>query len=522
MAKKDVNTKAGAGQASTAGGRSSDAAGPPIPPDSNLALPAEGGLTGRMLVVFEEGETSAGLSSLSSLMGLSDVARTSDYEGAVFDQDEVASTNVLVLDNLDVAIINPDPDQRSALASLRRTIGGAALASTAVGQRAVRRIIPERYVYPAGTAARRSPSWSRDYLDGRIDALTDLRQRYFPDDEASAREEARPADLSGPSATRFDDSPTATWGVTAMGVPQSPWTGRGIRVAILDSGFELDHPDFRNRRVVSRSFAMANSSGQDFNGHGTHCTGTACGGRGLNGRRYGIASECDIYIGQVFGLNARGETFARDGDIWQAIDWAVKEGCHIVSMSLERDPTGAGGVGPVRPGEGFQNVAGPDNDYEDFASRALRSGTLLFAAGGNMSNRRFGKILPVNQPANSPSIIAVGSIGKSGAISNFSPRAINFQGPRLAGGRVDFVGPGEEVISSWLMPGPGQDPNSGRYAIEQGTSMATPHVAGIAALISQANGGLRGVALWNKLSQSTQGLGLDAGDAGFGLPIAPR
>jgi subtilisin family serine protease len=489
------------------------APGVPTPPESSLALAPDAGLTGRMLVVFEQGAAGSGLSSLSSLMGLSDVARSSDFYEAAFDLAQIEPANVLVLDHLDVAILKPDPEQMAALASLSAVASGSALASS--GDRAIRRVIPERYVYLTGQAPRRTPAWSRDYLDGRIDALLELRDRFFPelgDQEVHDIAQEAAASVLSPSATQFDDSPTATWGVTATGVPDSPWTGRGIRVAILDSGFELNHPDFRNRQIVAQSFAMAGSNGQDFNGHGTHCTGTACGGRGLNGKRYGIASEADIFIGQVFGLDAQGKTVGKDGDIWAGINWAVDRGCHVVSMSFERDPQN----NPVRPGEAFSA------DYENVAARALQAGTLLIAAGGNMSDRQFGRILPVNQPANCPSVIAVGSIGKTGAISNFSPRAINFQGAGLEGGRVDFIAPGEAVISSWLMPRPGQDPNSGRYAIEQGTSMATPHVAGIAALISQANNGLRGVGLWNKLAQSTRGLNLDAGDAGFGLPIAPR
>lgn len=434
--------------------------------------------TGRILVVFEPGHSMTALSSLKDKAGLDDIASSVQYSSGAFELAEVQDTEVLHLDALDVAIVKADPDKKSALSSLAST-GGAR----------IQKIIPERYVVLADGAGADQGTLSREYLDGWIDALKTLRDSRFG--SATPLPGEKLSEVS--AANCFQDIPTATWGLQAMGVPDSKWTGKGIKIAILDTGFDLKHPDFAGRNIIAQSISGATTDGQDIHGHGTHCAGTAGGGQGLHGRRYGIASECDLYIGQVFG-SRNGSISSVDGDIWAGINWAVKQGCHIVSMSLERFP------GPVRQGEPF------NTDYEDVASRALNAGTLLFAAGGNHSSRP-NTILPVNQPANSPSIIAVGSLGQCLGVSSFSPRAIN-----LNGGRVDFAAPGEAVISSWPMPL--------RYQIEQGTSMATPHAAGVAALIAQAFN-VRGVLLWKRLAESCRGLGLDAGDVGFGLPMAP-
>ena len=181
-----------------------------------------------------------------------------------------------------------------------------------------------------------------------------------------------------------------------------------------------------------------------------------------------------------------------DGGILQGIEWALVNGCHIISMSLGARTQVGTPYSPV---------------YEAVAQRALRRGTLIIAAAGNDSNRTSGIITPVARPANCPSIMAVAALNSQLRIANFSNRGINPEG-----GQVDIAAPGVEVYSSWLMPT--------QYRTISGTSMATPHVAGIAALDAEATG-LRGQQLWNHLMQTARRLPLTSEDVGTGLVQAP-
>jgi subtilisin family serine protease len=115
----------------------------------------------------------------------------------------------------------------------------------------------------------------------------------------------------------------------------------------------------------------------------------------------------------------------------------------------------------------------------------------------------------VSHPANCPSILAVAAIDSQFRIANFSNRAINPNG-----GAVDIAGPGVDVRSTWPMPT--------RYRTISGTSMATPHVAGIAALIAQTSAALRGAALWVRLTNTARNLvPIPVADDGWGLVQAP-
>src|SRR5687768_12474874 len=124
--------------------------------------------------------------------------------------------------------------------------------------------------------------------------------------------------------------------------------------------------------------------------------------------------------------------------------------------------------------------------YETAAQRALAANTLLIAAAGNESDRRNGLINPVGHPANCPSIMAVGAVDSDMQIAFFSTR-----GTEPNGGGVDIVGPGVEVYSTVPMPG--------KHGRKSGTSMACPHVAGIAALYAEANPNATARELWQHL-----------------------
>jgi subtilisin family serine protease len=129
------------------------------------------------------------------------------------------------------------------------------------------------------------------------------------------------------------------------------------------------------------------------------------------------------------------------------------------------------------------------------------------AAAGNESNRPV-SIRPVGHPANCPSILAVAALDTNLAVASFSNRGLNPDG-----GQIDIAGPGVEVYSSWPMPG--------RYRTLSGTSMATPHAAGVAALLAEANPGARGAALARLLIATARRLDAPSSDVGAGIVQAP-
>ncbi|WP_128291579.1 S8 family serine peptidase [Afifella aestuarii] len=292
----------------------------------------------------------------------------------------------------------------------------------------------------------------------------------------------------------FGDTAEATWGVRAVGALDSPQRieerGEGIRLAVLDTGLDLTHPDFAGRNIVQRSFVPGQDV-QDGHGHGTHCAGTAAGGRAAQSQfRYGLASDAELYVGKVLSNAGSG----RERDIIAGMIWAIQQRCAVVSMSLGR---------PVQPGEE------PAPEYERIGRLALQQGSLLIAAAGNESSRRYGFIAPVGAPANAPSIMAVGAVDQSLDVAEFSSGAIN-----PGGGEVDIAAPGVGILSA--------APQPELYRKMQGTSMACPHVAGVAALWAETAPELRGRALWDKLTGTARGLDAPARDVGAGLVQAPQ
>jgi len=282
------------------------------------------------------------------------------------------------------------------------------------------------------------------------------------------------------------DETSVTWGLAVAKVPLSALTGAGIKVAVLDTGFDSSHQDFRGRVIVRKLFA-SRSSEEDVHGHGTHCIGTACGAlRPTSGPRYGVAHEAQIYAGKVLGDDGLGT----DRSVIAGMDWAVDQGCQIISMSL-----GAA----TRMGDQ------PNDDYEQIGQACLDAGTLVIAAAGNESARPQ-HIAPVGSPANASTIMAVAALDQALGPAPFSCGGVN------PGQDVDIAAPGVDILSS--MPG-------NRYGRMNGTSMATPHVSGVAALIAQSDVTLRGQALWARLVALAGGLPHPARDVGKGLLQAP-
>ncbi|MEB3324334.1 MAG: S8 family serine peptidase [Cyanobacteriota bacterium] len=396
--------------------------------------------TGRYLLTFNEGQEEQGLSELRSF-GISG-ADTRDFNQQTVELNGLGDTGFLYLSEVNVAIVS---------GTAFRDLGTSGLLSAQTERGAIASVEPEYFVFAS----------SSDYLRGFARAA-----QVLADDLAAPErgvEEQPEAEVLG-----------TTWGVAATRANLSAASGRGIKVAVLDTGFDLGHPDFVGRPVVSSSFV--GQPVQDLNGHGTHCTGTACGPKAPAGStpRYGIAHESLIHIGKVLSNSGSGTT----ATVLAGMNWAISQGCEVISMSL-------GAQIPVQ------------SAYTNAGQAALDRGLLIVAAAGNAGAATF-----TGAPANSPTIMAVASLDQ-----NLAPSAYS------CSGKIEIAGPGRDVFSSW--------PRPRMYNTISGTSMATPHVAACAALWAQTSSSLRGIALWRKLQATARPLPYPASRVGAGLVQAP-
>lgn len=398
--------------------------------------------TGRYVVTYKEGAGEVAGESLKAA-GLR-TADARDFSDQAFELSDVGDADALILPEIGVAVVT-SPGIESA---------GLGIQEELSADSPIEAVEPEYFVF-----ADQEPA---EYLRGFLRATEAIIGDIGADHELDEDESDVDAQVLG-----------VTWGLAACRVPQSVRTGAGIRVAVLDTGMDLGHPDFAGRPIVSSTFV--GQPVQDLHSHGTHCIGTACGPRAPVGStpRYGIAHAAPIFVGKVLSNSGSGST----GSVLAGMNWAIANRCVVISMSL-------GSQSPVQAA------------YTAAGQAALNRGCLIVAAAGNNSGQ------PTGAPANSPTIFAVASLDRTLIPSGFSNQ-----------GKIQIAAPGRDVFSSV--------PRPTRYGTKSGTSMATPHVAGCAALWAQTNPNLRGQALWNRLQQSARPLPFPATRVGRGLVQAP-
>ena len=282
-----------------------------------------------------------------------------------------------------------------------------------------------------------------------------------------------------------------TWGLESIGFSKTKLTGKGVSIAVLDTGIYLDHPDFKDRNVIGKSFITGEDWDKDKNGHGTHVAGIATGNIShIDGRRYGVANEADLVIAKVLSNSGTGST----SGIIDAIDWAIEKGYNIISMSLG-SPVGVG----EKPSLVFNHIG----------QKALDKNILLIAAAGNDS-RRPAIPRPVSSPANAESVMAVAALDKQLQVAPFSNGGIN----AATGGRIDISAPGVAIFSCFSKLAP----NGSLYSTLNGTSMATPFVSGVAALYREAYKTDSASEIWRKLEKRVKQLPTQKlRDVGVGL-----
>lgn len=331
---------------------------------------------------------------------------------------------------------------------------------------------------------------------------------------------AMPMKLIEPLASESAARAEVTWGVRAVGAEKSPFTGAGAIVAVLDTGIDVDHPAFAGVELVTQDFTGAGSA-EDDNGHGTHCAGTIFG-RDLDGQRIGVARGVQkALIGKVLGGPNGGSSDTLATAVW----WAANQGAHIISMSLGMDFPGW--VDTLVKDNNLSIPAATSIALEGYranirlfeqltnllnARAAVAQTTIIVAAAGNESRRAGNPSYEINvaPPAAAFGITSVAALANGGSGLTVAP---------FSNSMATVAGPGVGVFSAWL--------DGGTNTIS-GTSMATPHVAGVAALWTERllkQGHLNPVLLQAKLIGSgtldpITG-GTDPADVGAGLVQAP-
>ncbi|MFS1511357.1 S8 family peptidase [Chengkuizengella sp. SCS-71B] len=240
-------------------------------------------------------------------------------------------------------------------------------------------------------------------------------------------------------------TPWGVFSINATTVQENSISGKATKIGIVDTGIDYTHEDLFV--VGGETFVEGTLDYNDDNGHGTHVAGIVAG---LNNDKgvLGVAPNVELYAIKVLDINRNGNY----SDLIAGIEWAVSNNLDIVNMSL---------------GGNTHSKA-----LEKALKNAYKSGVLLVAAAGNNGYDKKGSI---DYPAKYESVIAVGAIDKENNIYTRSS----------VGNKLELVAPGVDVFST--IPG-GYDFNSG-------TSMASPHVAGVAALILEKKPELTNVAV---------------------------
>ncbi|GAB7045653.1 S8 family peptidase [Catenuloplanes indicus] len=268
--------------------------------------------------------------------------------------------------------------------------------------------------------------------------------------------------------------------VAQVGAPAA-WAkgldGSGVTVAVLDTGVDATHPDLAGRITEARNFSTS-ADVVDRHGHGTHVASTVAGsGAASGGTRRGVAPGADLLIGKVLGDDGYGQ----ESDIIAAMEWAAEAGADVVNMSLGGDPTD--GLDPMS--------LAVDEISAD-------TGTLFVIAAGNHGESGDST---VGTPGSAAAALTVGAVDRNDRMASFSSR-----GPRAGdlGLKPEITAPGVEIVAARAAGTAMGTPDGAHYTAASGTSMATPHVAGAAAILAQQHPDWTGAQLKAALTSSAK------------------
>jgi minor extracellular protease Epr len=324
----------------------------------------------------------------------------------------------------------------------------------------------EEYNISNYTVHQQIDAFSADIPESIIDELyCEKKIRYIEEDI-----------LVGIEKKEVQSSQIIDWGVSDVNAP-SAWnnsTGIGIKIAIVDTGISKKHLDLDVAGGANLIGDAHNKKWDDDNGHGTHVAGIigACNNSiGV----VGVAYDSELYAVKVLDSSGNGQI----SDVIEGIEWAVENDMDIISLSM--------------------GTATYSQAFEDACDFAYSSDVLLVAAAGNSGDGDL-TTNDVEYPAKFDSVIAVSAIDSNDIAPIWSSD----------GAEVELSAPGVSIYSTFLNDG---------YATESGTSMATPFVSGVAALVKSENPSLNSSELRSLLCSNAIDLGDTGRDSvyGFGL-----
>ncbi|MBE0447037.1 MAG: S8 family peptidase [Actinobacteria bacterium] len=240
-------------------------------------------------------------------------------------------------------------------------------------------------------------------------------------------------------------------------VHETGFTGKGVKLAIIDTGIDGTHPDFADRVVAIRDFTLEGF--KDGNGHGSHVAGIAAGSGAYSGGRFiGIAPDALIISGKALKSNGSG----RMSDVMAAIEWAVDLSADIVNLSI-----------------GASGSSDGNDALCEICDAAVEAGVVVCVAAGNSGPGR----RTIGSPGAARRVITVGAATASGLVAEFSSRGPTID-ERL---KPEIVAPGVDIVSARAKNTRAGKALDNYYTSATGTSMATSHVSGIIALLLEAD-----------------------------------
>ncbi|UFR02657.1 S8 family serine peptidase [Streptomyces sp. Go40/10] len=256
------------------------------------------------------------------------------------------------------------------------------------------------------------------------------------------------------------------------------YTGKGVKVAVLDTGVDTSHPDLKNQVLESKNFTAAADATDHF-GHGTHVASIVAGTGAKSGGKYkGVAPDAKLLNGKVLDDSGSGD----DSGILAGMEWAAAQGADVINLSL-----GGYDTPEVDPLEAEVNQL------------SAEKGVLFAIAAGNDGPQSIGS------PGSADAALTVGAVDKKDKLADFSST-----GPRTGDGAIkpDVTAPGVDITAaaakgSVIDQEVGEKPEG--YLTISGTSMATPHVAGAAAILKQEHPDWGYAELKGALTGSTKG-----------------
>ncbi|GAA3515649.1 hypothetical protein GCM10022234_08400 [Aeromicrobium panaciterrae] len=297
-------------------------------------------------------------------------------------------------------------------------------------------------------------------------------------------------DMAQPVRIAASNDPyrSSQWALTTFGA-ETLWktsTGKGVVVAVVDTGVALTHPDLRGRVLPGRDFIAPGTSPADENGHGSHVAGIIAANANNRVGTAGLAPQALILPVRVLNSSGSGNS----AGVAQGIVWAAQHGANVINLSLSTNRS--------------------DNAIRAAVAYAQSRNIVVVAAAGNAGCGLLGS--RISYPAAYPGVLGVGAISSNRKIASYSS----------CGSWVDVVAPGSGIVSTTIAsPSPGLGcPRGTMYCTLSGTSMATPYVAATAALeIARLSKRFSQASIVSRLQRGATDLGRIGRDNSYGYGL---